>query len=153
MLLNLSAFSLWYKIFGEFTFFHGFSKLYKKNLDMNFRNSEHSYLPWGHFRCHTKFGPDRFSRLNVYWIQRNRQTATDKQSIFNFSLRRVISSLTIRWEKKRVPSFFKSAQSEIQLQFIYCRVLYKHTIISYNYKELNRDQVFWTLQRPLFEFI
>ena len=58
---------------------------------MNFRNSEHSYLPWGHFRCHTKFGPDRFSRLNVYWIQRNRQTATDKLSIYNFSLRRVIS--------------------------------------------------------------
>ena len=82
--------------FANLHFFHGFSKLHENQniLDMNFCNSEHPYLPWGHFRCHTKFGPDRFSCLNVYWIQRNRQT--DKQSIYiyiNFSLRRVISCI------------------------------------------------------------
>ena len=31
-------------------------------------------LPWGHARSHTKFGPDRFNRLDVYWIQTNRET-------------------------------------------------------------------------------
>ena len=31
-------------------------------------------LPSGHVMSHTKFGPDRFSRLDVYWIQTNRQT-------------------------------------------------------------------------------
>ena len=25
-------------------------------------------------RFHTKFGPDRFSRFDVYWIQSNKQT-------------------------------------------------------------------------------
>ena len=72
--------------FANLHFFHGFSKLHENQniLDMNFCNSEHPYLPWGHFRCHTKFGPDRFSCLNVYWIQRNRQT--DKQSIYIYKL-------------------------------------------------------------------
>ena len=36
--------------------------------------------PWGHVRYHTKFGPDRFSRFDVYWIQTIRQTY--KQSIY-----------------------------------------------------------------------
>ena len=29
---------------------------------------------------HTKFGPDRFSRFDVYWIQTNRQT--DKPNLY-----------------------------------------------------------------------
>ena len=37
-------------------------------------------LPWGHVRSHTKFGPDRSSRFDVYWIQTNRQT--DKQRLY-----------------------------------------------------------------------
>ena len=35
-------------------------------------------LPRGHESSHKKFGPDRFSRFDVYWIQTNRQT--DKQT-------------------------------------------------------------------------
>ena len=31
-------------------------------------------LPWGHARLLKKFGPDRFSRFEVYWIQTNKQT-------------------------------------------------------------------------------
>ena len=33
---------------------------------------------------HKKFGPDRFSRFDVYWIQTNRQTdkQTDKQNLY-----------------------------------------------------------------------
>ena len=27
------------------------------------------FLGWGHVRSHTKFGPDRFSRFDVYWTQ------------------------------------------------------------------------------------
>ena len=34
----------------------------------------------GHVRSHTKFGPDRFTLFDVYWIQTDRQT--DKQSIY-----------------------------------------------------------------------
>ena len=32
---------------------------------------------------HKKFGPDRFGRFDVYWIQTNRQTnkQTDKQTV------------------------------------------------------------------------
>ena len=36
-------------------------------------------LPWGHVRSNTKFGPDRFSRFDVYCIQTNGHP--DKQSI------------------------------------------------------------------------
>ena len=32
-------------------------------------------LPWGHVRSHKKFGPDRFSRFGVYWIQTSKQTS------------------------------------------------------------------------------
>ena len=37
----------------------------------------------GTFEVHTKFGPDRFSRFDVYWIQTDRHPdrQTDKQSI------------------------------------------------------------------------
>ena len=39
-------------------------------------------LPCGHVMSHKKFGPDRFSRFDVYWIQTNKQTnkQTDKQT-------------------------------------------------------------------------
>ena len=41
-------------------------------------------LPWGHARSHTKFGPDRFSRFDVYWIQTDKQTPkqTDKPNLY-----------------------------------------------------------------------
>ena len=38
-------------------------------------------LPWGRVRSDTKFGSDRFSRFDVYWIQTNRQT-TDKSNLY-----------------------------------------------------------------------
>ena len=36
----------------------------------------------GNVRYHTKFGPNRFNHIDVYWIQKNKQTnrQTDKQS-------------------------------------------------------------------------
>ena len=39
-------------------------------------------LPWGHVMSHKKFGPDRFSRFDVYWIQTDKQTnrQTNKQT-------------------------------------------------------------------------
>ena len=37
-------------------------------------------LPCGHVMSHKKFGPDRFSRFDVYWIQTNGQT--DRQAKF-----------------------------------------------------------------------
>ena len=40
-------------------------------------------LPWGHVRFHTKFGPNRFTRFDVYWIKKNKHPnrQIDKQSI------------------------------------------------------------------------
>ena len=40
--------------------------------------------PLGNARSHKKFGPDRFSRFDVYWIQTNRQTdkKTDKPNLY-----------------------------------------------------------------------
>jgi len=37
-------------------------------------------LPCGHVISHKKFGPDRFSRFDVYWIQTNKQT--DKPNLY-----------------------------------------------------------------------
>ena len=39
-------------------------------------------LPWDHVMSHKKFGLDRFSRFDVYWIQTDKQTnrQTDKQT-------------------------------------------------------------------------
>ena len=41
-------------------------------------------LPCGHVMSHTKLGPDRFSRFDVYWIQTNKQTnrQTDKPNLY-----------------------------------------------------------------------
>ena len=65
-----------------------FHEFYKKNFQkLNFvggkcvkiRSSIN--LTWGHPRSHTKVGPDRFNRFDVYLIQTN-NTQTDKQSIY-----------------------------------------------------------------------
>jgi len=37
-------------------------------------------LSLGHVMSHTKFGPNRFSRFDIYWIQTDKQA--DKQSIY-----------------------------------------------------------------------
>ena len=41
-------------------------------------------LPCGHVMSHKKFGPDRFSRFDVYWIQTNKHpdTQTDKLNLY-----------------------------------------------------------------------
>ena len=41
-------------------------------------------LPCGHVMSHKKFGPDRFSRFDVYWIQTNKKTNRhpDRQAKF-----------------------------------------------------------------------
>ena len=41
-------------------------------------------LPCGHVMSHKKFGSDRFSRFDVYWIQTDRQTnkQTDKPNLY-----------------------------------------------------------------------
>ena len=34
-------------------------------------------IPWGNPRFNTTFGPSRFSRIDVYWIQTNTQTSKE----------------------------------------------------------------------------
>ena len=47
---------------------------------------------------HKKFGPDRFSRFDVYWIQRNKQTnkQTDRQAKFIYRYIRAKSFIDIK---------------------------------------------------------
>jgi len=55
--------------------FRGFLKFQKPNFVrgkfLKIRSSIN--LSWGQERSHNKFGPDRFSRFDVYWIQTDRQ--------------------------------------------------------------------------------
>ena len=43
-------------------------------------------LPCGHVLSHTKFGPDRFSRFDVYWIQTNRHTNRQPKFIYRLEI-------------------------------------------------------------------
>ena len=68
------------KNFQEFKFFTKL-KTFKRHFlkFLSFIN-----LPCGHVMSHKKFGPDRFSRFDVYWIQTNKQTPkqTDKPNLY-----------------------------------------------------------------------
>ena len=64
---------------------------------------------------HKKFGPDRFSRFDVYWIQTDRQTnkQTDKPNlyidIYLFTCRNlehVLSRNTLHLMKMNLPKLF-----------------------------------------------
>ena len=48
-------------------------------------------LPCGHVISHKKFGPDRLSRFDVYWIQTNKQTPIQTDSQVKFIYRFKIS--------------------------------------------------------------
>ena len=39
-------------------------------------------LSWGHVRSHAKFGPDRFSRLDEYWTQTDRQSDRQTSKVY-----------------------------------------------------------------------
>ena len=39
-------------------------------------------LPCGHVMSHKKFGPDRFSRFDVYWVQTDKQTDRQTSQIY-----------------------------------------------------------------------
>jgi len=58
--------------FQELKFF--FTKL--KTFKTHFFFLSFINLPCGHVLSHKKFGPDRFSRFDVYWIQ------TDKPNLY-----------------------------------------------------------------------
>ena len=58
-------------------------------LEANFYNFEHAEPSWGHLRLHTKFGPDRFSRFDVYLIQTtNRQIDRQAKFIYRYICKR-----------------------------------------------------------------
>jgi len=60
------------RIFKNLNFFY---KIKKKPLKHMFKIFFLSFinLPCGHVMSLKKFGPDRFNRFDVYWIQTNRQ--------------------------------------------------------------------------------
>ena len=76
---SLVILSLTFKCCFFIVFFRGFKK--NENLqDKFFRFLLSINLFWDHVRSHRKFGPDRFSRFDVYWLKTNKQI--DKQSIY-----------------------------------------------------------------------
>ena len=65
--------------------FVDFKNFQKSNFDGGkFLKIRSINLSWGHVMSHKKFGPDRFSRFDVYWIQTDGQTdrQTDRQAKF-----------------------------------------------------------------------
>ena len=58
--------------------FSGFLKKIKTFKTLFLKFLSFINLPWGSVRSQKKFGPDRFSRFEVYWIQTNKQK--DKQT-------------------------------------------------------------------------
>jgi len=63
--------------FQEFNFFTKL-KTFKTHFFLSFIN-----LSCGHVMSHKKFGPDQFSRFDVYWIQTNRHP--NRQAKFTFT--------------------------------------------------------------------
>ena len=61
--------------FGEFFFSNGriFNKKNTTIFYYFFQFRSYINLSWGHVRPHIKFGPDWVSRLDVYWLQTNKQ--------------------------------------------------------------------------------
>ena len=59
---------------------------------------------------HKKFGPDRFSRFDVYWIQTNKQTnkQTDRQAKFIY---RLSASFYSSMSARRCPWNFRERNS------------------------------------------
>ena len=49
---------------------------------------------------HKKFGPDRFSRFDVYWIQTNRQT--DKPNLYIDEISKVYEIGLDRYTDKKI---------------------------------------------------
>ena len=90
------------KKFADFQELNFFTKL--KTLKTHFFEFlSFINLPWDNARCHTKFGPDRFSRFDVYWIQTDRQTdrQTDKPNLYiDFDMRHCSFQLSVeRFDK------------------------------------------------------
>ena len=56
-------------------------------------------LPVGHVRSHTIFGPDLFSRFDVYWLQTNKQT--DTPNLYIDTVYRSTQKINVdSWQKK-----------------------------------------------------
>ena len=72
-------------------------------------------LSWGHVKSHTKFWPDRYSRVEVYLITNNRQ-AKDIHTrllgrfvfIFYFNCEHFVFVWIVKHNKRNVGVFFKS---------------------------------------------
>ena len=66
---------------------------------------------------HKKFGPDRFSRFDVYWIQTNKQTnrQTDRQAkfIYRYSYFRAVYLSWIKNKKQFLKNYAKTSNSTI----------------------------------------
>ena len=56
-------------------------------------------LPWGHVRSHTKFGPDWFSRFDVYWLQKkqtNKQTPRQAKFIYRLDVQNTMQFIYLQ---------------------------------------------------------
>ena len=64
--------------------FADFQNFQKSNFDRGKFLKILSFInfPWDHMMSHKKFGPDRFSRFDVYWIQTDKQTNKQTSQIY-----------------------------------------------------------------------
>ena len=85
------------KKFADFQEINFFTKL-KTFKTHFFKFLSFINLPCGHVMSHKKFGPDRFSRFDVYWIQTDRQK-TNRQAKFIYRLKKPIVKLF--WKRKQ----------------------------------------------------
>ena len=81
---------LWKSAFLNFGgFFSNWLTSIKSNIFQEFHFWCSINLSWGHYRSHTKFGPDQFSRFDVYTNKKQTNTHTSKYiyiSIYKFGL-------------------------------------------------------------------
>ena len=77
------------KFADSIIFFCAFSKSYKNKKLLNtkfFKFWSFINLPWGHVSSHTKFGFDRISLFDVYWIQTKKQTDRQAKFIYRYDM-------------------------------------------------------------------
>ena len=75
-------------------------------------------LPWGHVRSNTKFGPNKFSRFDVFRLQTNKQTPKQAKYI---------------WYRRRVCGLLKTNNTGVRLNLIIYEILKLWLVFLRNY--------------------
>ena len=83
-------------------------------------------LPCGHVMSHKKFGPDRYSRVDVYWMQTNKQTDNPNLYTDKFVLKNFIFDFLLRTECKKNASYSVEKKLEYPIQKLLAQGIMLH---------------------------